>query len=167
MAFGYIDINAYRNKYRSKIDAGEMADHPVTQMHAKTGRVYKVIRTMYGNLNVYVLVRYLLTHAAIRPGKQAVRYWGVCGTNQYNTAEILINAESVYVDTQALVNPLMESTVRKHRKTYELDAADVRVSTLPAGFLDSDIRYVKFGDAVPVNLARPGRPGRGHPLHNR
>lgn len=153
--FGFIDIEQYRRQHSAEIAAGTMADHPVKQMHDETGRVYRVIRTMYRNMDAYVLVRYLLTHAAIRPRTQAVRYWGSCAANKYGTADVLIHARSRYVDVHAVVNPLAEPITRRDRSTgdvdaYEMDSVEMRVADAPADFLDLDVRTIQYGDVESV-----------------
>ena len=138
IAMGYIDHKAYKAKYAGQIAAGKMAADPITQMHQKTGDVYRSVRTFSDVGSVQVLAAYLLSHAGAAPGQQFYRYLGALSNTKFKTEAVLSNSSALKYDLGRFCSELVTDT-----------AGFVQVQTVSTG--------AEFASELDVAKMQPGK----------
>ena len=68
----------------------ESAD--IVSMHAKTGHVYRSVRTLTEGHDVFGLFRYLASHATLKASTHSIRYFGLAQNKNFQTAKVLLNS---------------------------------------------------------------------------
>lgn len=125
-----------------------MREHPVTEMHARTGDVWQALSTRYHVQELYGVIKYLLSHTGLDKDDrfgQAVRYWGTAAGRNFATDTILAECRSTPTDITGIADAL-EAGGR------EILGADIQVAVGADSVFDFNTKAIRLGDveAIPA-----------------